>query len=220
MNREINLPYGTSNAKGIKIGGDRANHAKLKNLEFEKSGHTGFQAQLTEEQLKNIEDVIEKVDKSELEKKLLTKQSISNDIVHLNPSEYIQIDLDGENMYYATGESWGSGFQVCINAYHLLKEGSTTKDEFTFYLYLDIVGERIEYDENTGNEEYVDTIPYLDFLTEYTDPETGEWLDVNGEIIWLDEPTIEKIHTKNLFAFQTTDGGKTWIANQCYSLEV
>ena len=56
---------GTSNSSQLKLGGDRDNHSKLKKLSFEESGHTGFQAQLTDEQLKNIEDVSGKVDKIE-----------------------------------------------------------------------------------------------------------------------------------------------------------
>ncbi|MFA7636785.1 MAG: hypothetical protein WCX81_03375, partial [Monoglobales bacterium] len=39
-------------------------HNKLKNLGFEESGHTGFQAELTQEQIMAIEQVAEKEDKT------------------------------------------------------------------------------------------------------------------------------------------------------------
>ena len=45
-------------------GGGISNHAKLKNLSFEESGHTGFQQELSDEQLKNISAVPGKEDKS------------------------------------------------------------------------------------------------------------------------------------------------------------
>ena len=39
-------------------------------------------------------------------------------------------------------------------------------------------------------------------------------------ITWIEEPTIEYPHTQLLLAFKSTNGGRTLIGNQCYSLEV
>lgn len=44
--------------------GEKNMHNNLKNLSFEESGHTGFQKELTAEQLANIKAVPEKADKS------------------------------------------------------------------------------------------------------------------------------------------------------------
>lgn len=53
------------NKPSISVNGKKeTNHANLKNLSFEESGHTGFQSELTQEQIKNIADVVRKEDLS------------------------------------------------------------------------------------------------------------------------------------------------------------
>ena len=53
------------NKNNVSISGNKQpDHAKLKNLSFEESGHTGFQAALSDEQLKNLDNLTGKEDKA------------------------------------------------------------------------------------------------------------------------------------------------------------
>lgn len=129
-----------------------------------------------------------------IDSSLVEKQNIINSIVDLQDDSIIQ--LDGKHMYYSIdfGNISSESARIFIDSpsSNSLGEG----DEYTFYIYIKI------------GEVTNDYIMSLDFIFS------------NGDIIWLEEPTIEYPCTKTLFAFQTTDGGASWIANQCYSLEV
>ena len=49
------------NKPSISVNGKKENdHASLKNLSFEESGHTGFQPALSDEQIENINSINEK----------------------------------------------------------------------------------------------------------------------------------------------------------------
>ena len=69
---EIILHSGTSGNK-MNISSPPARYERLKNLGFENSGHTGFQKELTKEQLQNIEGVPLKADKEEMNNLLAGK---------------------------------------------------------------------------------------------------------------------------------------------------
>ena len=75
MNNEIILGTATKQSQ-IKVGMSQ-DHSKQYNLEYEKSGHIGFQKQLSEEQISAINNAInmpaeldKKADKTELPKKI------------------------------------------------------------------------------------------------------------------------------------------------------
>lgn len=125
-----------------------------------------------------------------IDSNLVEKQNIINSIVDL---QYGIIQLDGKHMYYSIdfGNDSGESASLFITP-EFLVEG----DEYTFYVYIKI------------GEVTNDYIMSLNITL------------VNGDVTWLEEPTIEYPCTKMLLAFQTTDGGASWIANQCYSLEV
>ena len=152
-------------------------------------------------ELENINNELENIDSI-----LVEKQNTSNTLVDIG-----DIILNGKTMYYSAilaGDTYPA-FYIAI------PDNVIPNDEFTFYLYLELVGEDIldENDDPTGEFE----IPSLN-LSMYIHFDTDEEKEYFP--IWLDEPVIEHGYTKNLFAFQTIDGGKNWVANQCYSLEV
>jgi hypothetical protein len=134
------------------------------------------------------------------------KQNTSNDLT-IVPGTYGQtVNLDGKTQhYYLEFKNFDDEFNEVvdtvegvfeINCYNL------EKDEHTFYLYI-----------NVSCEKFVTLRMLLNHETE-----EGDWFEPS--VTWIEEPTIDYPHTKMLLAFKTIDGGKSWVANQCYSMEV
>lgn len=150
----------------------------------------------------DVWDVMETVDW-----KLTEKQNTSNDLTIVpGEAEWKEINLDGKTQHYylelegfidETNEMvdtvGGTIYIVCNNL---------EKDEHTFYLYI-----------NVSCEKFVT----IGLMFEH---ETEEGDSFIPSITWIEEPTIDYPHTKMLLAFKTIDGGKSWVANQCYSMEV
>jgi hypothetical protein len=122
------------------------------------------------------------------------KQNISHDVTTVTydgVNAVIYLDGKTQHYYYENPEGDSSAI-IDIFGNEFLE-----KDEFTFYLYLNLSG-----------TEPISLV--LNLPSEYAE----------GGVTWIEEPTIDYPHTKMLLAFKTIDGGKSWVANQCYSLEV
>lgn len=146
----------------------------------------------TNEEKEKLEELYSK---KEIDTMLTEKQNTSNELTIVDifvdvDFECADIYLNGKTQHYYL-ETINDGLPINIWANNL------DKDEFTFYLYLNLSSE---------NPATVDINFY--------------YIDGDSYLLWLDTPTIDYPHTKMLLAFQTIDGGKSWIANQCYSLEV
>lgn len=134
----------------------------------------------------------------ELEKIDSKKQNIMSPIVVPTEDvgdEFVWIYPDGKTMFYSIefkNSEWATMYALLISTEDLPKD-----TEYTFYVYVKI------------GEVGLSFPPSLDI--QIGSAET---------LTWIEEPTIEYPCTKMLLAFQTTDGGASWIANQCYSLEV
>lgn len=133
--------------------------------------------------------------KLETNTKLDEKQNISNDLT-IVPDNYgaASISLDGKTQYYYLESINPDGNFLNLDIFY----DNFEKDEFTFYIYLNLSSETP-----------------ISFVLSLIKPTEGPM-----PLTWIEEPTIDYPHTKMLLAFQTTDGGASWIVNQCYSLEV
>lgn len=135
------------------------------------------------------------------------KQNTSNELTIIpGDAEWKEISLDGKTQHYYLELE---GFIDETNEMVDTVEGviyifcnDLKKDEHTFYLYI-----------NVSCEKFVTLAIYLEHETEEGDP-------FIPSVTWIEEPTIDYSNTKLLLAFKTIDGGKSWVANQCYSMEV
>ncbi len=87
---------GCSSNKSTLVVGKSVDHSKMSNLSYEASGHTGFQKELTTEQLENIDAIPNKVDKEE--GKGLSSNDFTNELKEKLTSSY-NIKYLGEMIY-------------------------------------------------------------------------------------------------------------------------